>query len=249
MRGLDEVAARAHPPSGCENPRSDHSGKVRSMSKRGLRLRLAHAAAAGVLSLASVAPASAQACVGLATRGGQGFLVGQAGFTDGAWIPGGVLGVDTEGPATVFGRFAHALFDNSDAAISAAGGGLAIEIPDLAVSLCPTANVMYQWLSNDGGLSSIDADGVVFGGGLALGHRFDSRTTEFAFIPNIAAGIEHNRSSLTVGDTSITGSETYGVFSGGFVLMLGSVFLGPSAAMTTLEGADPIFSAHLGVMF
>lgn len=48
---------------------------------------------------------------------------------------------------------------------------------------------------------------------------------------------------------SFTGSETYGVFGGGFSILLGNIFFGPSADITTLEGSDPSFTANLGVIF
>ena len=53
------------------------------------------AASATALALAlATAPAVAQACLGLGTLDGQGFAAGSAGFTDGAWGPGGAIGYD-----------------------------------------------------------------------------------------------------------------------------------------------------------
>ncbi|MFQ5691357.1 MAG: hypothetical protein ACE5HQ_13940 [Gemmatimonadota bacterium] len=202
----------------------------------------------GVLSFLGARPVLAQACLGIGSVGGQGFLVGSAGFTDGAWGPGGSIGYDTSGPVTVGANFTYTLVDNSDLAVADVGGFLAAEGPNIPVSLCPVASVSYEWLANDGGFTGLDADGVILEGGLALGGRIES-TPDFAFIPSISALVVHNRASASVGGFSATGSETFGAFSGSMTMVFGSVFFGPSVGITTLDGADPVFTAILGFTY
>jgi len=204
-------------------------------------------AIASVLSLSWVASVAAQACLGIGSSGGEGFLVGRAGFTDGAWGPGGSIGYDSEGPITVGADFSYSLIDNTDLAVGDVGGFLAAEVPDLGFSLCPVASVSYVWLANDGGFN-VDADGVVLGGGLALGGRIQS-TPGFAFIPSVTALVVHNRASASSGGFSATGTDTFGSFSGSVTLVLGSVFFGPAVAITTEDGSNPVFQVQVGVAY
>lgn len=203
---------------------------------------------ASVLSAFGISSAMAQACIGVGSMGGQGFLIGSAGFTDGAWGPGASLGYDTEGPVTVGADFSYTLIDNSDLAVAGVGGFLAAEIPDLSFSLCPVATASYVWLANDAGLSGLDADGVVLGGGLALGGRIES-TPDFAFIPAVSALVVHSRASASLGGFSATSSETFGSFSGSVTLAFGNVFFGPAVGITTQDGADAVFTARLGINY
>jgi hypothetical protein len=200
--------------------------------------------------LLAVSSVHGQACLGLPTQDGQGFLTAGAAFTDGAWAPGATVGYDGRGPVSVSAGYAHVLYDNSDIAVSAVGGGLAVEVPNLPVSLCPRAVVSYEWLSNEGEWAGLepDVDGVAFGGGLSLGHRFESEASDFAFIPAVSAQVIHNRASLSFGaGESQTDSDTYAAFAGGFSLAVGRAFLTPSLGFTTLSGSDATFGIALGV--
>ncbi|MGH7541742.1 MAG: hypothetical protein ACRELC_12155 [Gemmatimonadota bacterium] len=218
----------------------------------GSQLRTMSAVIAALCAVALGArDVAAQACLGNGALDGQGYLSGRASFTDGAWAPGGSLGYNAPGPITVEAGVDHTLFDNVDIATTAVSGALAVEIPNLSVSICPTVGVAYQWLSNEGELEGlgVDADGVVVGGGLVLGGRIESPGSDFAFIPRASANVVHNRATFSAGGESVTGSDTYGVFGGGVTLAVGNFFFGPSASISTLDGADPVFGAQLGVAF
>lgn len=203
------------------------------------------------LSLAALGLPSgvaAQACLGNVAAPGQGFAAVGASFTDGAWGPGASIGANTDGPLAVQAGVGHTLFDNSDAAVTSVSGTAAGEVPAENVSICPAGSVAYQWLSNEGELEGLDADGVVLEGGMAVG--VDVRTEDgLRFIPRASAAVVHNRATVSVGDVSGTGSETYGAFALGMMLGGNTVYGGPSVSFTTLENSDPVFSGALGFAF
>lgn len=203
------------------------------------------------LSLAALGLPSgvaAQACLANGAAPGQGFAGVGASFTDGAWAPGANIGANTNGPFAVQADVDHTLFDNSDAAITSVSGTAAAEVPAENLSICPVGSVGYQWLSNEGEFEGLDIDGVVLAGGMALG--VDVRTEDgFRFIPRASAAVAHSRATISVGEVSGTGSDTYGAF--GLETMIGgeSVYGGPAVSFTTVEGSDPVFSAALGFVF
>lgn len=202
------------------------------------------ALAAGVRGL------EAQACLGNGARSGQGYLTGEASFTDGAWALGGDLGVNARGPVSAEASFTHTMIDNSDVAVSAVGGTLAADFGSGGLSVCPLAFGGYQWLSNKGELSEFDvgADGIFVGGGLGLGGRLEGETG-LAFLPAVAALVVHDRATVSVGDLSVTGTDTYGSFVGGFLVGKGHVYPGASVSITTQDEADPVFSVGLNIAF
>lgn len=192
----------------------------------------------------------AQACLGIGALDEQGYLIGHAGLTDGAWTPGGTLGYNAPGPITVSASFDHTLLDNSDLAISAASGTLVAEFPNRRVSICPLGFGGYQWLSNKGELSDIDLglDGFFVGGGVAIGGRLETEGG-LAFIPAVSASVVHTRATLDIIGLSATGSQTFGSFTVGFAVAGGPVFIGPSLSIATYEDADLVFTGSLGVAF
>lgn len=193
--------------------------------------------------------ASAQACLGNGASPGQGLVSGGASFTDGAWALSGNVGGNLSGPASVQAGVAHTFFDNTDAATTSVGGSVAADVTSNSspASLCPVAGASYQWLSNDAGLA-VDADGIIVGGGVGIGTEIHS-ASGLTFIPQGSATLVHNRATVSGGGLSATDSETYGSFSGSLVMDFGSIYLGPSASITSLEGSDPVFSVTLGVVY
>ena len=208
-------------------------------------VRAAYAAFA--LLLVAASGATAQACIGTSSLGGQGLIIGSAAFTDGAWAPGAAVGYDTNGPVTVLGDFSVSLADNSDLAIGNGGAAFVTEVPDLGVSICPFASASYAWLINDGGFA-VAGDAFTFAGGLAVGGRIQS-TPDFAFIPSLTAGVVHVRASGSVGGFSGTDTATHASFNGALTLAFGNVFVGPAIGITTADRADPVITGRIGVAF
>ncbi len=200
--------------------------------------------------LLSTGDGEAQACLGNSSGDGQGYLLGAAAFTDGAWAPGGQLGYNALGPIAAVADFSYTLVDNSDIAFARILGTLAAEVVrQQKFSFCPVAFFGYRWLANDGGLTNLDVDGVLFGGGGEVGWRLESGDSGLAFIPQLGAVLAHDRSTISVGGESVTGSDTFGSFFGAITLTYKSVFFGPGIEQTTIENADPVFVARLGVVF
>lgn len=193
--------------------------------------------------------ASAQACLGNTAVGGQGFAAASAAFTDGAWALNGTVGGNTEGPLALQGDVTHTMFDDSEIATTALSATVAADVTSSRVSVCPAASVAYQWLSDEGELSAFDvsADGLVFGGGLAVGG--DVVDGDFQFVPRGSASVVHDRATVEIAGFSTTESETYGAFEAGMILGGSTVYGGPAVSITTQEDADPVFSMRLGVAF
>lgn len=211
--------------------------------------RTSVAASTAALSLAVFASSLAgQACLALGTIDEQAFAMGTASFTDGAWGPGFGIGYDASGPLTLGAEGVYTFIDNSDAAVASVGGFVAAELPTRGLSICPLASVSYVWLADEGELTGLDADGFVFGGGLAVGGRLESEG-DFAFIPAAQARLIHARSSASFGGVSGTDSETFGNFAGALTLAFGQIFFGPRASITTQDGAEPVFTVVLGAAF
>lgn len=204
-----------------------------------------------ILTLSLLLPVSieGQACLGNGAVPGQGYAAASASFTDGAWALGGTAGGNLDGPVSVQAGVSHTLFDNTDLATTSFGGSAAVDLASSGsgLSACPVMGISYQWLSNDAGLN-VDADGVIVGGGFAVGTAIESKSS-LRFIPQAIATVVHDRATVSGGGVSVTESETYGSFSGAFLLAGNSVYAGPSASVTTLEGSDPVFSATLGFTF
>ncbi len=192
--------------------------------------------------------ADAQACLGVPTYDGEGFLTGHASFTEGAWAPGGTLGYDADGPISVSSTFDYTFIDNSNVEIASVSGNVVLEVPNLRVSVCPGFGGGYRWLAQEGELAGVDADGVVFGGGVAVGGRLETRS-DFAIIPYAGAAVVHDRATVRFGDFSGTASDTYGSFWLGFSIAAGTVYLGPSVSFITEEGSNAVFTAALGATF
>lgn len=209
--------------------------------------RFATALAVTALGLAA-GQLNAQACLGNGAFGGQGYLTGAASFTDGAWALSGDLGVNTTGPISGQIGFGHSMLDNSDVAVSSVGGTLAAEIEGLDVSVCPLGFGGYQWLSSEGELTGVDADGIFVGGGLGIGGRIESESG-FAFIPAVGASVVHDRATFSFEGVSVTGTDTYGSFAGGFLVGKGHIYLAPAVSITTQDEADPVFTAGLNLVF
>lgn len=204
----------------------------------------------GLLGLGLPGSAAAQACLGNTASGGQGFASAGASFTDGAWGLAAGAGANTRGPFAVQGGLSHTMLDDSDLAFTALSTTVAAELPSEGVSVCPAASLGYQWLSDEGELSGfdVDADGVLLGGGLAVG--VDVRSEDgFRFIPRGSAAVIHDRATVSIAGVSATESETYGAFAAEMVLGGSSVYGGPGVSITTREDSDPVFSLGLGVAF
>lgn len=201
------------------------------------------------LILAYPAQAAAQACLANGAAPGQGHASAAASFTDGAWALGGTLGSNLEGAPALQANVTHTFVDNTDATTTAVGGTAAADVaPSATASVCPVASVSYQWLSDDAG-TDLDADGVALGGGLAIGAELGSDNSAISFIPQATGAVVHDRATVSAGGVSETDSETYGSFSGALMVAGESVYAGPSASITTLEGSDPVFSITLGFAF
>lgn len=192
----------------------------------------------------------AQACLGNTASSGQGFAAGGAAFTDGAWALNGNVGANTESPLALQGDVTHTMFDNSEIATTALTATGAADVTSSEISVCPAASLGYQWLSDEGELSGFDvsADGVILGGGLAVGGDI-AGDGDFQFIPRGSASVIHNRATVEIAGFSETDSDTYGAFAVGMVLGGSSVYGGPSLSITTQEDSDPVFSVRLGVAF
>lgn len=207
-------------------------------------------AVAAAFGLFGVGQAAAQACFANTASAGQGFVQGGASFTDGAWGLGGSVGGNLQGPLSLSAGFGHMMLDNSDVAFSSIGAGAGVELSGLDLSVCPAVSLSYEWLSNEGELSELDADadGVLFGGGLSLGKALPAGEA-LSVTPHGSAAVVHSRASGSLGGFSATGSDTYGSFAGGLLLGGSSVYFGPSVSITTLEGSEPVFGATLGLVF
>lgn len=204
-------------------------------------------AVAAAFGLFGAGQAAGQACFGNAAANGQAFVQGGADFTEGAWGVGGSVGGNLQGPVSLSAGFSHLMFDNSDAAMSSVGASAGVELEGLDLSVCPAASLNYQWLSSEGELAGLDVDGVVFGGGLALGKALPAGDA-LSLTPHASATVMHTRASASFGGISGTDSETFGSFSGGVLIGGSSVYFGPSVSITTLEGSDPVFGAALGLV-
>lgn len=212
----------------------------------GIRVLLA----AATLTLFFPVHAAAQACLGNVAGPGQGWASAGASFTDGAWAMGGAVGGNLESPVSLEGAVSHTLYDNTDAAATGLTGTAAAEVgsPESEVSVCPAASLSYRWLSNDAG-TGLEADGVVLGGGLGVGTVVQSAESGLRFVPRATGALVHDRFTASFGGVSSTESQTYASFSGQVLLAGESVYAGPSASITTLEGADPVFSLTLGFTY
>lgn len=212
-----------------------------------MRKTMSVLAATALMAALTLVPASAwaQACLANAASGGQGYVAASASFTDGAWGPGATAGFNVPGPLSVQGEFQHVRYDNSDVTANAIGATAAVELMGLPVSLCPTASVAHRWHPSSEDLGDFSESGVIFAGGLSFGHSI--RGAGLGVMPHAAAGVVHDRSTLSFGEVSGTVSETYASFSGGVLLSSGSLYGGPSVSLSTLEGSDPVFSVGLGL--
>ncbi len=203
---------------------------------------------AAAVGLASPRSVVAQACLGVSTHDEDRFISARTSFTEGAWAPGGTLGYDAPGPVSVSGSFDYTLYDNSDVGVARVLGNVAVEVPNLVVSVCPVVGGGYQWLANEGELAGLDADGLLLAGGVAIGGRLESRSG-LTVIPYGGAAVVHDRATFRFGSLSATESDTYGNIWLGFALAVGTVYLGPRVSFFTEEGSDAIFSVELGSTF
>ena len=201
------------------------------------------------VAMSSVATAGleAQACIGVGSHDGQGFMVGGAAFTDEAWGPSLALGYDAHGPVTFGVEGVYTMIDNSSFSLVDTGAFFAAEVPGLGFSLCPVASGSYTFIANDGGFN-IDGDQFTFGGGLAVGGTISS-SPDFAFLPSLTAQVVHSRATGSVGGASGTVSATHARLGGALILGFGPVFVGPSISILTADGADPVIAGRLGVAF
>jgi hypothetical protein len=220
------------------------------MEKRPTPL-IAAVLALAVAGLGVPAPVTAQACLGNTAASGQGFASGGAAFTDGAWALNGTLGANTQSPLAVQADVTHTMLDDSEIATTALSATGAADVTGSDLSVCPAASLGYQWLSDEGELSGFDvsADGVILGGGLAVGGDVASDASEVRFIPRGSISVVHDRATVEVAGVSTTESDTYGAFAAGMVLGGSSVYGGPGVSITTQEDSDPVFSVRLGVAF
>lgn len=181
---------------------------------------------------------SVQACRGIGSRDGQGYVGFGSAFGDGVNGYSLVGGFDASGPITigVSGTFA----DVEDSSIDAygAGVGLLAEIPNLPISVCPGGGVSFLTAEE------LDVDfwsgtaGVAIGGALPL-----SDTVHL----NLFASPDLLVVRGSIYDLSDT--ETEFAFSGGLAISGPVMYAGGSVSITTIEGSDPTFSVGAGLKF
>lgn len=200
---------------------------------------------AAVLLAAVPSSLAAQACTGNHAVHGQGFISGNATFTEGANGFGGSVGGFTNGPIFVAAGYSRVNFDNSDIAANGVDVALGAELDGPDFSLCPVVGFGYAWFSNFP--FGVDVDGFEFDGGIAIGKSFGESTL---FTPHASASVIHVRASASFEGESATESETGGAFAAGFSLGSSDFYGGPTVSITTLDGgSDPVFSIGLGVAF
>lgn len=218
-------------------------------------MRLRNAWPTTALAFASLAglasEARAQACLGFGAAGGQAFVVGRVAVEADAWTPGGTLGYNAAGAVSVAGTFDHTLIDDTALAFRTVTVALAVELPGDGVSICAVGFSGYEWLLNANPLLELEMsqDGFVFGGGLAIGNRFEGEGAAFAFVPRAAAGIVHTRAGLQNLGAPAAGGQTFGRFEAGLTVVRGRIFVGPSVRIDTLAGSDAVFTGALGIAF
>ncbi len=206
-----------------------------------------------VLPLAAAPSAlEAQACLGF---GGNGFVSGSGavwreGSHDTRGI-GGAAGLDL-GPVAATGRFLK--FSGADEFdqefdFEDARANFALKLPIPLLSVCPVVTV------GTGGVLSRNLSDLpyksetVYGGGVALGHRFSAPGSGFALIPSLIVSVENYAVDRLYDDIVEGGREVSAVIRGGITVQIGKIFVRPYAALTTADDTYLLAGALLGVTF
>lgn len=195
--------------------------------------------------------------------GGQGFLEAGVGFGNDARVYSLGGGYDSYGPVTVSfaGHFrdndeiAGAPFETPDA--YGASGGLAIQVTERPVNVCPAFALTYSRLEEIEELEDLgfdlDLDVWTAQAGVAFGLAVPAGESGVFVMPFAAPSLiaAHGRASVEFegefeeeSDTELEFGATGGLFFGGSRL-----YGGLSVTATTIEDSDPTFSLGFGVAF
>jgi hypothetical protein len=219
--------------------------------------------------------AGAQVCTGTPiSRGAWGIGVGASAgedFTDYG------LGVSASVVDDFFASvsYSRTQFDLPASDGNHLGGSLALQIATGNASICPSVSLHRSWSTYDAygrdivsGFSVQTADEVHASTvglplGVSVGAPFGSLDRAY-FLPSISAGILFSRTTWDLFRTPINNrgqqiaqayreefheSETFGYGGAGITFGYRMVFFSGGLSMTTAEGAEPVASLGLGLIF
>ena len=208
--------------------------------------------AVAVLFFVAPSTLEAQACLGF---DGDGFAAFTAAvrreWSESHTGIGGAAGLKL-GPVVATGRFLQFSVDRYDepSRFQDLRANFALQLPISRLSLCPVATVGTEPLANRDFSTLPDRSKLVYGSGLALGHRFGTPGSGLTIIPSVLVTVEKRRiDELIEGDIVIESGEVSGVLRGGVTLEVGRFFVRPFAALATIDNSYLIAGAMLGVKF
>lgn len=190
------------------------------------------------------AAAEAQVCVGYPTADRELTIGGNVQFPDGLDLAGVEMSYNLPGPLAVAGGAAVVSLEGAESLLGQ--GVAAMASYDLLGSstgsggqVCPFAGLGHTWLDEPGSTTSLSA-------GLGLGINL-SMGRSFGLYPYVAPQVVFSEANFEDEYRGLDESSTDVVITGGVLIGLGRVWIGPVVTHLLEGDGDPVFGIRAGI--